>query len=525
MTKVVNELQAYKRHITSERLADRYPYLEDITGHLKDDDVSMAFGDRVFPRLVEQLTTPGMQPDRLCAALRTICDLASNQEQKAQAIVSDVIAATTNLLNHDDIPVRRDAARVISNLALMIKGRSVMPAGNRALASNVAAMFEAGPTLPLLVKQLLGCEDELVKMYVAEALKSTTIFSDGCQQIVDQGAVRGIAQYLCATLPELPLSADLARCLLYLLQALASVTMYARNGFRDVFNVGLIAKVIGLLKRIPEDTGIRVVSKEESVELTRQALRFLWHCGNDQQGRVEMLKADGVAVVTRYLSDADAAVRETATCMLNVVALETQGKKDILAHSIGALSRLLHSKDETDYLHDVCVALCRCAAELPAFRYAFARHVLASTWLLEEVFGTATLVAVSPLLEPTEDTGCRQQAANVMSHFLRGVSACAGDKSLRHRMPPTCPSDHVDDPARYAMEECVDVLHNLVGLLEAAREPALQCLKVLLGTQKAQAELKELMADGRASVPDSARADIESLLATPGRAFLGEAAM
>ncbi|CAK0803613.1 unnamed protein product, partial [Prorocentrum cordatum] len=56
------------------------------------------------------------------------------------------------------------------------------------------------------------------------------------------GSVLGVAQYLCATLPDQPLSAPLAQCLLLLLQALASVTMYARDGMRDFLGSGLIAK-------------------------------------------------------------------------------------------------------------------------------------------------------------------------------------------------------------------------------------------------------------------------------------------
>merc|ERR1711933_613423 len=128
-----------------------------------------------------------------------------------------------------------------------------------------------------------------------------------------------------------------------------------------------------------------------------------------------------------------------------------------------------------------------------------------------------TLEAVNPLLEPAETSGTRSQAAVVMAHFLQGDPEPEGNKSLRHRIPPICPSDHVDDPARYAMEECVDILHNLVSLLDLVREPAMQCLEVLLGTRKAQDELRELMAEGRVTVPHSARADVERLLKVEGR--------
>merc|ERR1719409_723837 len=109
--------------------------------------------------------------------------------------------------------------------------------------------------------------------------------------------------------------------------------MYASNGMRDVFGITLLGHVIAFLGRVPKG-GIPVVSQEESTETVRNALRFLWHCGNDPVGRKEMLQADGVKVITGYLGHSDMKVREAAVCALNVIALETEGKKDVLQHSL-----------------------------------------------------------------------------------------------------------------------------------------------------------------------------------------------
>merc|ERR1719498_2334472 len=294
----VNPLQGYKRHIVSESLKDRYPYLEDINGHLKHDDVSMAFGDRLFPRLVDQLKTPGMAPEKLTEALCVICDLCAHQENKVTAVASDVVAAATNLLMHDSVEVRREAARVIGSVAQMVGGRSCMPIGNANMPRKLTGAVAPGPTLPRLSKLLLQCDDEIVKKNVAEALWAMTVFRDGCQQVVDQGTVKAIAQYLCYTLPDMPPTTNLALCLLSLLRTLSAVTMYANNGMRDVLGVGLIGKVIVFLGQI---NGISVLRPADSTETVRQALRFLWHVGNDPEGRKEMLKADGVRVITTYL--------------------------------------------------------------------------------------------------------------------------------------------------------------------------------------------------------------------------------
>jgi hypothetical protein len=504
--KETRPLKAYSRHIISDNLRHRHPYLEDIKDNLKSDDVSMAFGDRCFPRLVEQLKTPTLAPEKLSEALQTICDLSAHQENKCIAIASDVVAAATNLLMHQSVDVQRDAARVIASLAHMICGRMCMPLGNRHMPKNLTGALLDGPTLPRLAKLLRTVPgDEIVKMNVARAIHFVCIYRDGCQQVVDHGTVKATANYLCVTLPDLPPTQPLAMCVLFLLRALAAVTMYARDAKRgaesglfltqDVLGCGLIQKIVQFLAKVPMDSGIPALEQEDSTELVRQALRVLWHVGNDPTGRKEMLKADAVSVVTRFLADQDSKNRETAVCVLSVIALETPGKKEILKCSKEALATLLHNK-ETAFLHETCVQLCRCVAELPAFRFAFARHILKSIWLLEKIFGTPTLAAVSPLLAPEEDAETRAQAAQVVLHFLGTTSE--GDIL---RVPPVCPMQHILEPANFAMEECVGIMRNLLGLLHFAADPALACIQAMLVSAKAQRELKELLAMDPPVVP------------------------
>jgi len=506
----VKNLKGYRRHIVSDVLADRYPYLENIRGHLKPDEVSTAAGTRLFPRLVEQLKNPTMPPERLTEALITICDLISHQERKCDAIASDVVAAATNLLLHSSVPVRREAARVIAGVALLLGARSLMPLGNAGLSRTEIGNNGSGPTLPRLVKLLLSCDDELVKQHTAEAFAAITIFRDGCEQMVEQGAVKGTARYLCATLPELPATRPLGICLMMLLKTLAAVAMYAKVGMRDILGVGLIAKVVTLLGRIPLETGIPVITLPESIEMVRHAMRLLWFCGNHAEGRRETLKADAVSVITWYLRHSDAKVREAAVCALNVVSLETAGKKEVLKHSLDPLSQLLHSEEETTYLHETCVQLVRCAAELPAFRFAFTRHNLQSIWLLEKVFSTTALAALAPLLEPAEDIVLRNQAAIVMAHFLLAEKPGKGDDI---RVPPVSPPDLIDSPRRYALEECVALLPNLLRLLEVNEDGALKCFDALMDEPRVRKELQAHLDERREPVPtEASRKTIEALL-------------
>lgn len=381
-----------------------------------------------------------------------------------------------------------------------------MPVGNSNMPRKLTGVEPPGAALPRLAKLLLGCDDEIVKKNVAEALWQMTIFRDGCQQVVDQGTVKAIAAYLCATLPNVPETSSLALCLLSLLKTLAAVTMYANDGMRDIFGTGLIGKVITFLGRIGGADGIPVLRPADSMETVRQALRMLWHVGNHVDGRKEMLKADGVQVVTSYLGPQhDPQVREAAICTLNVISLETEGKMQVLKHSTEAFARLLHSSEETVYLHEVCVQLCRAASELPAYRLDFARLVLKSIWLLEKIFGTTALSAVSPLLDPKEDVEVRTQAAHVINHFLRCEPSLGDDISA-------VLGGGIAQPALYAMEHCVSILPNLVHLLDYASDPAVSCLDALTDSEKPRQELLELVAESRVTVTKEMLPEVTKLL-------------
>merc|ERR1719401_170167 len=161
-------------------------------------------------------------------------------------------------------------------------------------------------------------------------------------------------------------------------------------------------------------------------------------------------------------------VREAAICALNVISLETLGKQEVLKHSKDGLADLLDSKEETAYLHETCVQLCRCASELPAFRFAFARRILRSIWLLEKIYGTTALAAVSPLLRAVENEDTRTQAAHVIAHFLKTPTPEKGDLI---RVPPVAPLDSIGKPSLFGLGECTDILNDLLALLPTAPDP------------------------------------------------------
>jgi len=193
--------------------------------------------------------------------------------------------------------------------------------------------------------------------------------------------------------------------------------------------------------------------------------------------------------------------------------LEIPGKKDVLQYSTGPLAELLHSTKETQYLTETCVQLCRCASELPAFRFTFAKHVLSSIWLLQKVYGVTSIAAIYGLMADS-DPNIRIQAVHACRHFLTEPPV-RGDEI---RVPPVCPLERIDNPRMFAIEECTGILHNLLFLLgeempQDAQGPALDCLEELTKEVKAKQELLEVLQSGERPVAEYLLETVEAMCA------------
>lgn len=256
------------------------------------------------------------------------------------------------------------------------------------------------------------------------------------------------------------------------------------------------------------------------------ALRVVWMIGNEDEhrekrkgkwavveGRMEALKANAVPVVSTFLRHEDEKVRELAVCALNVLALENDGKKEVLTHACANLAKLLKGgpQRETAYLHSTGVQLARGASELPAFRLAFAREILNDINLLGEVFGVAAIGAVHPLLAPEEPLKVRETAVTAVCYFLQSQNPPPGD---RIRVPPVCPLSYIEQPAMYAIEQCDGILFRLLELVSQggkAGQMAMACLEAMTEQEKPRTELREILSTENLNLPPQELADIQRM--------------
>mmetsp|Transcript_36275 Transcript_36275/g.79199 ORF Transcript_36275/g.79199 Transcript_36275/m.79199 type:complete len:670 (-) Transcript_36275:84-2093(-) len=444
----VNALQSYNRHVVSHALQYTHPYLPERSEQLTSDNVSTAYGRRQFPRLIDQLiVTDTLTAPQIVDNLRTIVDEVSHQEKKSTAIAHGVVEASSDLLDYKDKLVQEEAARVIECCATLLEGRERLPTCG---------------AIPRLAGLLLSSVEEKVKASSAAAFRSITTGRDGCQQLVDQGAVKAVAKYLSSVLPELPQSETLGICLLDLLKALRSVAMYAKFGCRDLVGVGVLGRCVHFLAKLPPGVTIPVVSADISTETTVIALDVLWHTANDPLARHEQLDAKGVDTVTTFLSDPRDGVRAAATRVLSLLATDLQGRVRMTEISVQPLADALQKHCMTCPVnHKVLVQTARAAAEHPPFRLAFTEVVIRETWLLKEIFGLTSIQASFPLLTH-ENFPTANSALDCMSFFLKGGSDTPGDEI---RVPPVAPLELLESPAEFAFENCVGLMDVLLGLL------------------------------------------------------------
>merc|ERR1711879_727839 len=96
------------------------------------------------------------------------------------------------------------------------------------------------------------------------------------------------------------------------------------------------------------------------------------------------------------------------------------------------------------------------------------------------------------------------QAAQVMAHFLTQPEPAVGDTI---RVPPVTPLVHIGIPVMFAIEECVDALHDLLALIPICPDAAYECLDAFTDYEKPRQSLASILEDGRAKIDNPQDAD------------------
>jgi hypothetical protein len=97
--KALQEYHALKKHVLSDQLNTRHPYLDpDFRERYDETEVYMAVFDRQLPKLVEIIFFDEIDDHKYFDALRALNEMCSHQENKSKLIALKTVSMCQNLL-------------------------------------------------------------------------------------------------------------------------------------------------------------------------------------------------------------------------------------------------------------------------------------------------------------------------------------------------------------------------------------------------------------------------------------------
>lgn len=172
------KIHGYKKHIVSEFLKDRHPYLEP-PFKLREDptEVFHAVFDRQIPKLVDILSYTDLPSQNYREAFMLLNEMSSHQENKDIMISFCMVQTSLNYMKHEDEEVRREATLLLGSLISVKRTRDCL----------IEPHWEIEPALidsaisDILIKDTLACREACGWM-----LCRMTSGRDGVDLLVDR---------------------------------------------------------------------------------------------------------------------------------------------------------------------------------------------------------------------------------------------------------------------------------------------------------------------------------------------------
>eukprot|EP00899_Mesostigma_viride_P015401 jgi/Mesvir1/23862/Mv10658-RA.1 len=303
-------------HRVSERLADRHPYLEPpFSGEVIPTEIAVAYGRRSIPKLIEvlSLSTEELPSVERVKALQELQGLISNQEQKILAIKHASATTLVRLLSDGAPDVRHQSARALTSLASIRQGREAILE-----SSGVSALTN-----------LLKDEDARVREASAACLEMMTTARDGIAALLapDTGVV---AQLAALVAEDTTLVTETA--LLSCFTALSNLSN-TDTGIEECLRARVVE---GILGRLVSDGGVLKPTPYE--QACAETLQHLCH---HQYGKVQVLDAGALTLLSKMLSSANDKVKVCATGALMGLSIEEDAKVPVIKQAGVTLLALL----------------------------------------------------------------------------------------------------------------------------------------------------------------------------------------
>lgn len=281
-------MQSYSVYRDSDFNKDRYPYVHrpqsPFSDVLRKDQVSIAYNERCIPKLAELLVYPNLNCEKRRDALKTLNELVSNQELKAEMITHHIISYSSCLTVDDYWETRKEACLLLGSLLFLEDGRR---------------QYKKKQDNYLILHQVLFDNNVKVRIAVGWLIYRLSIHKDGVNMINESNTIFKIIDAI-NTYSVLDVFSINHHYLIYLLGSMINLTMY-EPGINNSLGKGLLATFYTILDD-KDGTFSKQVNKGAYQQIKEYILSIIKNMMLLKEGKTEALKVKIVRIITRFLT-------------------------------------------------------------------------------------------------------------------------------------------------------------------------------------------------------------------------------
>lgn len=374
------KIHGFKKHIVSNFLKDRHPYLHSPFNQRYDPkEVFHAVFDRSIPKLVEILAMEELPAQSYKEAFMLLNEMSSHQENKLIMIDSGLVETALAYMTHTDAEVRRDATNLLGSLVSVRKGREKLA------LMDIDVVFR-----PMLLTDTRDCRE--VCGWLLCRLCSG---KDGVDIVIQKDQVR----HIVASFRNNSNTYDRKESmfLIYLLECMSSL-LQTDEGISHIVSTAAMKRFKDILLTIdaaesqpfgPYDTRIKYLCLHAASLIAM----------NDD-GKEESIDLGMIEVANKYLLNEDFEVSNAATKVIMFSSVHLKGK-DQATHAendaiIMSLIRLLGHENK-DIVQNAEISLLN-IADLPKGFKIICKYLSAHLEDLDRIFGPVAIVPLFHLL-------------------------------------------------------------------------------------------------------------------------------
>lgn len=149
------------------------PFRKDVD----PSEISVAFGARAIPKLIDILNNREIDTDGLLRAFKELNGMLSNQECKVSIVAAGGHAAALPHLSSKNVAVAKAAAVALSYFSAIPQGRDVMlhEHGIGVISSGFDLFTDAFSFADAVIDSLLQCSDASTRVYLAKTLETFSL--------------------------------------------------------------------------------------------------------------------------------------------------------------------------------------------------------------------------------------------------------------------------------------------------------------------------------------------------------------